>query len=184
MHIADAQREVRTVFLGGAVGCAVAGPLWLASAALSTWVSPRAGILMLVIGGAFIFPVVQLSLKAMGRPASLSTENAFGQLALQLALMIPLSLPIVAWASLYRLHLFYPAFMIVVGTHYLPFAFLYGMWQFAALGAILIGGGVAVAQLADNSFSAGAWLTGAVLVVAAFAFRYFPSRKRQAGTHG
>jgi hypothetical protein len=112
MHIADAQREVRTVFLGGAVGCAVAGPLWLVSAALSTWVSPRAGILMLVIGGAFIFPVVQLSLKAMRRRASLSAENAFGQLALQLALMIPLSLPIIAWASLYRLHLFYPAFMI------------------------------------------------------------------------
>lgn len=43
MTIADAQAEVRPVFLGGSVGTAVSAALWLASAALGTWSSPRAG---------------------------------------------------------------------------------------------------------------------------------------------
>jgi hypothetical protein len=54
MQIADAQREVRMVFLGGLVGPAAAGVLWAVPAALGTWVSPRAGILVLVMGGPFI----------------------------------------------------------------------------------------------------------------------------------
>jgi hypothetical protein len=33
--------------------------------------------------------------------------------------------------------------MIVLGAHYLPFVFLYGLWQFWVLGALLVGGGVA-----------------------------------------
>ena len=65
-------------------------------------------------------------------------------LAMQVAFTIPLNLPVVAAAALYRLNWFYPACMIVVGTHYLPFIFLYGMWQFGVLAAVLIGGGVTI----------------------------------------
>jgi hypothetical protein len=38
MTVADAQREVRTVFLGGSVGQLVSAAIWLLSAGLSTWV--------------------------------------------------------------------------------------------------------------------------------------------------
>jgi hypothetical protein len=129
MHIADAQREVRRVFLGGSIGPAVASVLWVASAAFATWGSARLGIISLAIGGAFIFPTVQLILRVTRRPASLSSKNTLRQLAFQLALTIPLNLPVVAGATLYRLNWFYPACMVVVGTHYLPFAFLYGLWH-------------------------------------------------------
>ena len=51
MQIADAQHEVRHVFLGGFVGQLVSSLLWTASAALATWSTPRLAITVLVIGG-------------------------------------------------------------------------------------------------------------------------------------
>jgi hypothetical protein len=167
MQIADAQREVRTVFLGGSLGPAVSSVLWALSGALGAWLSPRAGILTLVFGGVLIFPTTQLILMSMGRRASLSPANRLGQLATQAALTIPLNLPVVAGAALYRLNWFYPACMVVVGSHYLPFAFLYGMWQFAALGAVLIVAGVTVGLFGPDQFSAGAWVAVAVFLAAA-----------------
>jgi len=67
--IAAAQLEVRSTYLGGFVGQLVSGVLWLASCAFSVWFSTRAGITVFVIGGMCIFPVTQLILRLMGRPA-------------------------------------------------------------------------------------------------------------------
>ena len=75
-------------------------------------------------------------------------------------------LPVVAGAALYRLNWFYPACMVVVGSHYLPFAFLYGTWQFAALGAVFIIAGVTVALYGPDQFSAGAWVAVVVFLAA------------------
>ena len=94
---------------------------------------------MLVLGGVLIFPVTQLVLRAVGRPASLSPENPFKWLAMQTAFIVPLCLPVVGGATLHRLDWFYPAVAIVVGAHYLPFMTLYGMPAFGALGGALIG---------------------------------------------
>ena len=55
MHIQDAQREVRSVYIGGFWGQLVSSIIWLASAALGTWVSPKASILTVCVGGFFIF---------------------------------------------------------------------------------------------------------------------------------
>ncbi len=44
MLVQDAQREVRTVFVGGFWGQLVSSIIWLASAGIATWVSPKAGI--------------------------------------------------------------------------------------------------------------------------------------------
>ncbi len=90
MLVRDAQREVRSVFLGGSVGQLVSGGLWSISAAIGTWASPRRAILMLALGGALIFPVTQLLLRSMGRRASLSRENPFTGLAMQIAFTVPL----------------------------------------------------------------------------------------------
>ena len=57
MDVQDAQREVRTVFVGGFWGQLVSSALWLTSAALGVWVSPRAAIIAVVLGGFFILPV-------------------------------------------------------------------------------------------------------------------------------
>jgi putative flippase GtrA len=55
MDIQDAQREARFVFVGGFWGQIVSSAIWLVSAALGTWVTPRASILAVVIGGSLYF---------------------------------------------------------------------------------------------------------------------------------
>ena len=181
MRVEDAQHEVRTVFMWGFPGQLVSGLLWLASASLATWESPKHGIVALVVLGIFIYPLTQLLLRAMGRPASISTKNPLGRLAMQIAFTIPLNLPVVAGAALYRLNWFYPACMVVVGAHYLPFVFLYGMWQFAVLGGALIAGGVLIGLYAAGSFALAGWLTsGALLLFAAVAW-VLASRDESAG---
>jgi len=182
MQIEDAQLEVRTVYLRGFPGQLVAGLLWLASAAAGTWGSTRLAILILAAGGAFIFPLTQLVLRAMARPASLGPENPFAQLAMQVAFIVPLSLPLIGAATLHRIDWFYPAFMLVVGTHYLPFVFLYGMWEFAVLAAVLILASVTLGVYVHGAFAAGGWLTGAVLL--AFAIVSLAVVKRGDGVGG
>jgi hypothetical protein len=165
MQIDVAQREVRSVFVGGAMGQAVSGIIWLLSTVAGVWMGIRYGILVLAIGGAFIFPLTQLALKLSGRKASLSRENPFNQLAMQIAFIVPLCLPLIGAATLYNVNWFYPAFMLVVGVHYMPFIFLYGMWQYAILAAALIGGSVAIGLTQPENFSLGGWVTSITLLL-------------------
>lgn len=168
MQIEEAQREVRITFMGGFAGQMVSGVLWLAAAAVSTWGSQTAGMIVLFAGGFFIFPLTQLLIRLMGRSTRLSPENRLEHLARQVAFTLPLNLPLVLAVTLYNQGWFFPAFMIALGTHYLPFIFLYGMWQFGVLAGLLVGGGVLLGLYGPEIFSLGGWLTGAVLVVFAF----------------
>lgn len=177
MTIPEAQREIRTVFLGGFPGALVAGTLWLVSAVLGTWRSPTAGVLALIIGGMAIFPGALLVLKMMGRSSALSPENSLNQLATQVAFTIPASYPLIAAAATHNLNWFYPAMMVVVGAHYLPFMFLYGMWQYLVLAALLIVLGVHVGIARPHDFAAGAWVTAGVLLLSALPLRAMAARK-------
>jgi hypothetical protein len=61
--------------------------------------------------------------------------------------------------------------MIVVGCHYLPFIFLYGMRQFGVLAALLIGSGLLIGMYLPTALTLGGWLTAALLLVFAFTGR-------------
>lgn len=176
MHITDAQRDVRAVFLGGFAGQLISGAVWGLSAVLATWYSQRAAIEALVFGGMFIFPLTQLLLRIMGRPAGLPKGHPMNALGMQIAFTVPLTLPLVGAATLYRQNWFYPGCMIVVGAHYLPFIFMYGMWQFAVLAASLLGAGIAIALYLPSSFSVGGWFTALALLVFAFVGRWVARR--------
>ena len=180
MRIADAQREMRTRYVGGFYGQLVSGLLWLLSGALAVWSGPRLAIITLVVGGMFIFPATELLLRAAGARVSLSADNALRSLGMQVAFVLPLSMPLLLPVSRYRLTWFYPALMILLGAHYLPFVFLYGMRMFWALGAILVGLGVLIAMYWSGTFSVGAWLTGAILLVFAGIGRAIAQREYQA----
>jgi hypothetical protein len=43
--------------------------------------------------------------------------------------------------------------------NYLPFLFLYGMWQFWILGGLLVAGGVVIGLYIPASFILGGWVT-------------------------
>ena len=168
MTISEAQLEIRTRFVGGFYGQFVSGTLWLTSAALAVWRGPRASILMLVVGGFLIFPATELLIRAVGERAPVSRANALWSLGMQIAFVLPLSMPLLLPVGLYRLNWFYPALMILLGAHYLPFVFLYGMRMFAILAAFLVASGLLLAMYSPGIFSAGAWITsGALLAFAA-----------------
>lgn len=171
MLVQDAQREVRTVFVGGFWGQLVSSAIWLASAAVGTWISPRAGILTVVFGGFFIFPLTQLMLRLSGGPASVSKENPLGNLGMQIAFTVPMSMLLLVPVTAFRLNWFYPALMVLVGAHYLPFTFLYGMRMFIPLCAVLVGGGVVIALYFAGSFSLGGWIGGLTLFIFAWILR-------------
>ena len=168
MLVQDAQREVRTVFIGGFWGQLVSSAIWLASAALGFWVTPRAAIFTLVVGGFFIFPITQMLVRLTGGPTSLTRGNPLGNLGMQIAFTLPLSMLLLVPVTQFRLNLFYPALMILLGAHYLPFAFLYGMRMFIPLCAILASSGVAIAHYFPGSFSLGGWIGGLMLFVFAW----------------
>lgn len=165
MDIVDAQREVRFRFSGGFYGQAVAGLIWLASASFASWGSPQTAIWVLLVGGFFIFPITELLVRTVGTRSKLDRENLLPQLGMQVAFVLPSSMPLVLPVSLYQPNWFYPALMILLGAHYLPFVFLYGMRMFAVLAAFLLGGGVIIAMHLSSSFSIGAWYTGTLLLI-------------------
>lgn len=168
MEIQDAQREVRSVYIGGFVGQLVSSVIWLTSAALATWVTPKASIVAILIAGFFIFPFTQMLLLLSGRRASVSRENSFHHLGRQVAFVLPFSMLLLYPVGLYRLNLFFPALLILLGAHYLPFATLYGMRMFLFLAGILIAAGTVIGLWFSATFSLGAWIGG----VSLFAFAW------------
>jgi amino acid permease len=66
------------------------------------------------------------------------------------------------------LNWFFPALMVLLGAHYLPFATLYGMRMFLFLAGILIAAGVVIAYYFSGTFSLGAWVAGLTLFVFAW----------------
>jgi hypothetical protein len=172
MNISDAQQEIRCRFHGGFYGQLVSGVLWLLSGFLAVTVGVKSAIIALVFGGFVIFPATELLVRLSGRK-KLSQKNTLSSLGMQVAFVLPFSMLLLVPVTQYRTNLFYPAMMILLGAHYIPFVFLYGMKLFALLAAILIGGGVCIAMSGANTFSTGAWTTGIVLVLFAFLCRKY-----------
>jgi hypothetical protein len=168
MLVQDAQREVQTVFVGGFWGRLVSSIIWLASAALATWVRPAAGIWAVVVGGFFIYPLTQLLLGLSGGRASVARDNPLGKLGMQIAFAGGVPMLLLVPVTEFRLTSFYPALMVIMGAHYFPFTFLYGMRIFMPLGAALAGCGVVIAFYAPGSFSRGGWIGGCILFVFAW----------------
>ena len=176
--IEDAQRDVRTTFMGGFAGQLVTSLIWFASAALATWYSSKAGIVVLLVACTFIYPLTQLTLRIMGHANALPKGHPMNYLAMQVAFTIPVAIPVVAAAAMHRTNLFYPGIMVILGAHYMPFIFLYGMRQFAVLAALLIGGGWGIGwYFVQSPFSLGGWYTAVVLLAFAFILRQAALRR-------
>lgn len=175
------QREMRSAFLGGFAGQLVSGLIWLAASAVSVISSPVHGMLVLFFGCMGIFPLTQLSLRLMGRSGKVSEENGLWALGAQIAFTVPINFLLVGAIILYRPEWFFPAAMIIVGAHYLPFITLYGMKMFGLLAGLLILSGAFLGLYGPQIFSLGGWYTGFILVTFAFAGKWvvLKEEKRQ-----
>ena len=172
MEIILAQKDVRETFMGGFAGQLVSALVWGASAAACTWHSLRLGEWVALLAGFFIFPLTQLLLRGMGHAYKLPKGHPMNGLGIQVAFTLPMTLPLVIGIAALHSAWFYPALMIVLGAHYLPFIFMYGMWQFGVLSATLIGSGMAIAMYVPKPVSLGAWVTAAVLFAFAWVGRH------------
>ncbi len=166
VEIGRAQSDVRSVYRHGSVGQVVSGTVWLVAAAIATWASVGAGSAALFLGGVLIFPVTSAVLRLRGGPGTLPRGHPMNALAFQVAMTVPLGLLVLLVLTRDDPALVFPAAMVVVGAHYLPFVFLYGMPAFWGLGALLVAGGTAVLFVAPAAGVAAGWATGAALVAA------------------
>lgn len=162
MEISEAQREVRQVYVGGFPGLMISSLVWFISAMLGSWVSWRAAMWALVIGGPFIFFLLELLLRVIGHRRGLTDENSLNSLMLQLVFLLPILLPLVVIAFLYRADWLYPAFMIALGAHFLPFMFLFGMWQFGALGIVFALAAIVFGMSDADHFVMAGWFGASV----------------------
>ena len=155
MDLSNCQREMRNAFLGGFAGQLISGLIWLVAAVASVWLQPHAGMAVLFFGSMLIFPLTQITLQLMGSPAKVSAENGLWGLGSQIAFTVPINFLLVGAATLYHEDCFFPAAMIIVGAHYLPFVTLYGMKMFAVLTGITVVAGTGLAMCAPDIFSLG-----------------------------
>ena len=120
--IADAQREMRFVYYGGAPGMLTSAAVWLTAGIVSLLVSPERAVWTLFIGGMLIHPISILLTKLMGRSGKHSPGNPFGTLAIATTFWLVLSLPLAYAVSLIRIEWLFPAMHLVIGGRYLiPF---------------------------------------------------------------
>jgi hypothetical protein len=76
-------------------GQLVSAVLWGISAAACTWYSRHLGAIILVLGGFLIFPLTQLLLRSMGHDYALPKGHPMNALGMQVAFILPLTLPVV-----------------------------------------------------------------------------------------
>ena len=177
MKLEECQREMRIAFLGGFAGQLISGIIWLVATIVSVWLQPHTGMAVLFFGSMFIFPLTQGMLKLMGSPARVSTENKLWGLGSQVAFTVPINFLLVGAATLYREEWFFPAAMIIIGTHYLPFITLYGMKMFGILAGLLILSGAGLAIYGSRIFSLGGWTTALLLIIFAFVGSYIVKKE-------
>ncbi|AXT84907.1 hypothetical protein C6I20_06690 [Aeromicrobium sp. A1-2] len=171
MLIADAQGDVRRLYVGGFYGQLVSAVVWLLAASVAQWVSTEGAVIALFFGGSLIFPLTWLTIRLTGRPASLPPGHPMAALAMQIAFTVPIGLVVVLAMLAGRGELFFPASMVIVGAHYLPFVFLYGMRMFAYLSAALVLPGISILLWIPVPVALVGWATGAILVIFAFLLR-------------
>lgn len=159
----DHHDEVRVAYLGGFSFLAYEGALWLLSATLGSFISVGAAIVTLVVGGTFSPLGAQIIQKLMRRPP-VDPDNPLLGLSIQAAFVIPLCYPVIAAATLANVNWFFPAFAVVVGAHYPPFAHVYRMRLYLALCGVLVGGGTLIGYFFQESFSLAGYFAGAVLL--------------------
>lgn len=169
-----AQSELRYAYRSASIGQIYSGVVWLASAASWMIVGTSAGVLVLLAGAFFIYPVTAGVSRLLGNPAFIPADNPLREAGITIPFVGVLGIPVAGAAALYDINWFFPALMVIMGAHYLPFSLLYGMRVFVALGGALWLVGLALGLWARDLSVLGAWLTGGALVaVGAWASRQY-----------
>jgi hypothetical protein len=160
LTVAGAQQDMRTAYLGGAPGLFVSGTVWTIAGLVCLWKSPHDAVWALYAGGVLIHPVSSLLTRLLGRSGKHAAGNPFGMLAFATTIWMIMMLALAYGIALWRIELFFPAMLFVIGGRYLTFATVFGTKLFWVCGAVLALAGYGLAALhaapAVGAFSGGA----------------------------
>lgn len=161
----DAHAAYRIAGRGGAVYLTVEAVLWLLSATFGSLGNIPLAMITLIAGGMFIHPIA-LGVSRLFKMPKPDTGNDLPILNTWLALMIPLSLPLLFMAVAGgRTHLFYPGFAVMIGAHWLPFTYVYRMKSFAVFAGVFVATGIVFAFIVFPPFAVPGFVIGAELMV-------------------
>jgi len=165
-ELSRAQAQVRSSYRSASIGQIYSGTIWILSAGAWSLVGTSSGVLVLLVGGFFIYPVTVLLSRSLGHAASIPADNPLREAGFTIPIVGALGIPVAGLALLHDVDLFYPAFMVIMGAHYLPFSHLYGMRIFLALGTGMWAAGLVIGLWFADSAVLGAWATGLALIAA------------------
>jgi hypothetical protein len=168
--------EMRLTYWGAVPHTLFTALIWISAGLVGDYFSTSAAILFFIVGGTFIFAGGELLRKLMKTPQLITKENRLPQFFTLLAFTVPLSYPLIYLAIRNNIDHFFPAFMILIGAHYLPFVFGYRMITFGILAVILVALGTFISLVYPLSFSIPAYITGGILLVFA-ALHYYHVKK-------
>ncbi|MGD9487400.1 MAG: hypothetical protein AB7W47_05225 [Calditrichaceae bacterium] len=124
----------------------------------------------------FIHPIATLCSRLLKLPSP-GASNRLSILNTWVALTIPLGLPLIFMATTSgHNNIFFPAFAVLVGAHWLPFAYIYSMISFLVVACILVLSGIFFGFVFIQSFSACGFFVGGIHLIFA-AIQYFTVRR-------
>jgi hypothetical protein len=173
--------QMRITYLAAVPHTIFTAMVWVASGIISQLISKQAAIITFIAGGSVIFLGGELVKKLFYAPNLVRADNQLPKFFTLLAFTIPLSYPLIYLICRTNLDLFYPAFMILIGAHYLPFVYGYGMKTFGALSILLVSLGTWFSLFNTVSFSVPAYVTAFILLV--FAILHYLQIKNQRYEH-
>jgi len=147
MDIKNAQADMRYGYLGGAAGLFASATVWLAAGVAAAAGSAKGAVVVLFVGGMLIHPLAVLACKLAGRPGAHVKENPLGALALESTVILLLGVLLALGLAQFRVELFFPAMLLVIGGRYLVFQTLYGRRVYWICGGVLAALGMAAAML-------------------------------------
>jgi len=168
--------EIRHSYLGGSSILIIEGFIWILAGILWNFISFKIGILIIIIGGTFFYPLGQLVQLMLKRP-KIRKENPLNSLFTQISLIIPFSFPLIFLLTKENVNLFFPALTIIVGVHYLPFVYAYKLNTYWILASLLVIGGSSFGFILQSNFFYCAYYTGSILFLFAILNLYLTKKE-------
>lgn len=154
MTFTEAQTDLRIAFAGGGYGAVISGLIWLLAAATLNFVGFDIAIIVFFIGGMVIYPLSTVVAKAVGKCRVPDPDNPFLKMGFQLTMILFVGLFIAYVLAKDSPMLFFAVMAMIIGARYVPFATLYGLAMYWALGLILMAIGMVSCLILSPSATA------------------------------
>jgi hypothetical protein len=171
----QAQTDMCNSYANGSIGVIISGAIWLTSAFIANYYSPKKAIWTLFIGGMFIYPLSSLLGKLFGLRRTHTEGNQLGNLAMEGTIWMIMCLPLAFGLSLQQTEWFFQAMLLIIGGRYLTFATIYGNKIYWFLGSILGISAYLLYNFKVQSF--GSLLTGSCIEISFGLFMLLSFRK-------